>query len=308
LDLITVSVLLDAGAGADWSYTDENGQQWGRSEGLAVASFDLFLTGIFSSDPAMPHRVNSFALKALTLKPLLQGFQVNAHNKMTGLEGRVGLLQRLGTAMEQNPDFFGHEMQRPGNLLDYVLSKSQGGRASVRVLWDAVINGLATVWPTTLAGIRRGDIWIYAPLRKAAVPGSDMIPFHKLSQWLMHSLMEGMSEFVQFDDLHLMTALAEYRNGGLLVDLGALVPKDPNYAATTHAVGSELVVEWRALTVCLIDEVADGIRKELGMTAEQLPLSRILEGGTWTAGRAIAKSKRANGNPPITVRSDGTVF
>jgi hypothetical protein len=83
LDLITVSVLLDAGAGPGWKYTDEKGEEYGRSEGLGIASFDMFTSGIFSSDPAQPHRVNSMALKQLQLKSLLSGFQVNANNKMT---------------------------------------------------------------------------------------------------------------------------------------------------------------------------------------------------------------------------------
>jgi hypothetical protein len=76
-----------------------------------------------------------------------------------GLEGRCELLQRLGSALEEHPDLFGGECQRPGNLLDYVIAQSVGGRASVRVLWNAVINGLASVWPASIAGVRRGDIW-----------------------------------------------------------------------------------------------------------------------------------------------------
>lgn len=103
LDLVTISVLTDAGAGAEWRYTDENGQTYSRSEGLAVASFDMYNSGVFSSDPAQPHRVNSLALKNLAVKQLNAGFQINAQNKMVGLAGRVELLQRLGMALEDNP-------------------------------------------------------------------------------------------------------------------------------------------------------------------------------------------------------------
>jgi hypothetical protein len=53
-----------------------------RSEGLAVASFDMFKDGIFSSDPALPCRVNSHGLKMLQLKQLAKGFQVSKHNPM----------------------------------------------------------------------------------------------------------------------------------------------------------------------------------------------------------------------------------
>jgi Protein of unknown function (DUF1688) len=47
-DLVIPSVLLDAGAGAKWQYTEATtGQTFQRSEGLGVASFHLFLQGGF---------------------------------------------------------------------------------------------------------------------------------------------------------------------------------------------------------------------------------------------------------------------
>ena len=73
----------------------------------------------------------------------------------------------------------------------------------------------------------------------------------------------------------------------------------PNSAARSHAPGSELIVEWRAITVALLDRVASA----LGM-----PLAKVLEGGTWATGRALASEKRADGSPPLTLDSDGTVF
>ena len=105
-----------------------------------------------------------------------------------------------------------------------------------------------------------------------------------------------------------LTALPEYRNGGLLIDTGTLVPKDPNALSRKHQVGDELVVEWRALTVALVDAIAERVRSVLGKTEGEFPLARVLEGGTWAAGRLIAAEKRAGGLPPITIESDGTVF
>ena len=40
-ELVIVSVLLDAGAGASWSYRGADGGRYSRSEGLAVASFEM---------------------------------------------------------------------------------------------------------------------------------------------------------------------------------------------------------------------------------------------------------------------------
>src|ERR671932_1854805 len=52
-DLAIVSVLLDAGAGADWRYREpETGLVLARSEGLAVASLAAMEARPFSGDPA----------------------------------------------------------------------------------------------------------------------------------------------------------------------------------------------------------------------------------------------------------------
>ena len=108
-----------------------------------------------------------------------------------------------------------------------------------------------------------------------------------------------------------LTGLAEYRNGGLFVDSGVLTPKDPRVLGEEHDVSSPAIVEWRALTVALLDEIAPLVRTELGFgpnDTDALPLCAVLEGGTWAAGRELAKRARSDGGPPIRVRSDGTVF
>ena len=79
-------------------------------------------------------------------------------------------------------------------------------------------------------------------------------------------------------------------------------------AGREHDVGSTLVVEWRALTVALLDRLAEIVRQRLRKDALSFPLARVLQGGTWAAGRAIARERRPDGSPPIKVVSDGTVF
>ena len=116
IDLFTVSVLLDAGAGNQWSYrSKESGKVFRRSEGLAVASLEMFKAGAFSSDPAVSHRVDKAGLKKVTERSLERGMQVSEDNPMPGLEGRAGLLMRLSDAME-NTSLFGPN-GRPGNMI-----------------------------------------------------------------------------------------------------------------------------------------------------------------------------------------------
>jgi hypothetical protein len=116
IDLFLVSVLLDAGAGQKWSYkSKESGKIYRRSEGLAVASLEMFKAGAFSSNPNEPCQVDSAGLKKINAQYLAKGLQVTEHNTIAGLEGRASLLVKLGDAL-QNQDIFGIEA-RPGYLL-----------------------------------------------------------------------------------------------------------------------------------------------------------------------------------------------
>lgn len=116
IDLFLVSVLLDAGAGNKWSYkSKESGKFYSRSEGLAVASLEMFKAGAFSSNPNQPHQVDSAGLKKLTPEILAKGMQVSDSNPMSGLDGRTGLLLRLAGALE-NRELFGLA-GRPGNMI-----------------------------------------------------------------------------------------------------------------------------------------------------------------------------------------------
>ncbi|KAJ1982595.1 hypothetical protein H4R35_000221 [Dimargaris xerosporica] len=337
LDLFVVSVLLDAGAGSQWTYHEAStGKAFGRSEGLAVASLDMFLTGLFSSDAKVPHQVDAQGLSQLTADALAQGFQVATDNPMVGLEGRCQLLQRLGQCLLDQPIYFPPstpgQQPRPGDLLDYLVAEA-GGQSLVPVttLWDLVINGLAGVWPPTrtlVNGQSMGDVWVCPSLRSApgAPPSVDqLVCFHKLSQWLTYSLMEPITQVagLTFQGVELLTGLPEYRNGGLFVDLGVLTLKeadkqrglpasrvaDPAERVPTFAIDDPVVAEWRALTVVLLDQTAAQVREILKLTPDQLPLAQVLEGGTWKAGREIAaKYRPKTRGPPIAILSDGTVF
>jgi len=212
--------------------------------------------------------------------------------------------------MEKFRDYFGYEVHRPGHLLDYLLEKAdKNKRVSLRVLWDALVIGLEPIWPQRVSRLRNGDVWSHNHLKKMGQPGSDMIPFHKLTQWLCYTILEEFIKYgIQFDHVDDLTCLAEYRNGGLLIDSGVIIPKDTVDTDMVYHVGSELVVEWRALTVALIDDVADRVRKQLGKTKAEMGMSQVLEGGTWRAGRELAYRLRPTGVSPIKIRSDGTVF
>jgi Protein of unknown function (DUF1688) len=324
IELALVSVLLDAGAGPEWSYAErESGRSFARSEGLGVASFRAFMAGCFSSDAGDPVRVDSVALLKLDAKALAEAFQVSEANPLVGLDGRVALLRRLGEALRAQPDVFTSQ-GRPGHLFDALthhrhvpqMTHHHPAPASfhhqvgaARIL-HALLDAFSGIWPSgqSFDGVPIGDAWRHEQAGGEG-PTRGWVPFHKLSQWLAYSLLEPFEwAGVQVHGLDELTALPEYRNGGLLLDAGVIVPLDSGFASRSHEPGDESVIEWRALTVALMDELAPLVRHELGATLQSLPLARILEGGTWAAGRQIAAERRPGGVPPVRIESDGTVF
>jgi len=311
-DLAVTSVLLDAGAGDRWRYREPgSGDSYTRSEGLAVASCHAFRRGLFSSRPDAPLRADADGLAALMGEDLSRAFQSGPDNPVIGLSQRAALLRRLAAALQSRPAMFGAEAPRVGNLYDHLAKQAEYGSIPATAIFDALLAGLDGIWPERpqLDGIDLGDVWRHSAITAPDATGG-WVPFHKLSQWLAYSLVEPLEEAgIAVIGLDALTGLPEYRNGGLLIDLGVLTPRDPAALDTRYEVDSEFVVEWRALTVALLDRLAERIRDRLGMTPQQMPLMKVLEGGTWQAGRRIARERRGDkAPPPVRVNSDGTVF
>ena len=305
IDLVIPSVLLDAGAGAAWHYDDAaHGQRLSRSEGLGVASFDWFVRGGWSADAAAPLRTDAAALAAVTPDALADAFQVGADNPLVGLDGRAALLRRLGEVMAATPAVFGAPA-RLGNLLDFLRMQAEGDRIDADVVLGTLLRALGPVWPgrLSLEGVNLGDCWHHP----ATADG--WMPFHKLTQWLTYSLLEPLADAgLHVTGLDALTGLPEYRNGGLLLDTGLLVPASGALPTVLLSVDDPAIVEWRAVTVAALDLIAEGVRATLGLSAEAFPLACVLEGGTWATGRRLAADRRPGGAPPLNIASDGTVF
>jgi len=306
VDLCIVSVLLDAGAGAQWSYREAGGLLHQRSEGLALASLHGFCTGIFSHDPEQPLQVSAQGLRALSLQSLGALFQCRSNNALPGLEQRLQLLQSLGMVLEDSPEHFGH-LGRPCGLLREQVES--GAAVQAEELLELLLKRLGRIWPTPncIGNAPLGDCWQHPQVEGEGLSRGWM-PFHKLSQWLAYSLLEAVERSgVAVAEGSALTGLPEYRNGGLMIDTGILVFKDAQAQQRVYTVDDPLVVEWRALTVALLEEVAAAVRRELGLDARALPLACVLEGGTWAAGRWLA-ARRRGGEAPLRLQLTGTVF
>jgi hypothetical protein len=245
-----------------------SGETVSRSEGLALASLVMFRNCEFSKWPSYPLRVDAEMLQEFTEAKLIEGFQVRKDNPLQGVAGRVALLRKLGETIATAPEVFGrNDTPRPGGLFDHLAALAENKRLAAPVILREVLTHLGPIWPSrlTLGGVALGDCWKH-PALKTGDETDGLVPLHKLSQWLSYSLIEPLQwAGIEVTEIDGLTGLAEYRNGGLFIDTGVLSLRDPGAAQREHTVDSELVVEWRALTVALLDKLADTIRAKLNM-------------------------------------------
>lgn len=329
IDLFVFSVLIDAGAGNDWSYTEKDtDKSFNRSEGLAIVSIDMFKAGALSDDPQDPYKVNASKLISFDKTQLIKAFQISETNPLTGTDGRLQLLQNLGKALQSNTELFGQD-GRPGNLIEYLHDKSINDTFELPLLWDALMDGFTSIWPkgrTQINGISLGDAWPLSTTSKLGAKSTidTIITFHKLTQWLCYSLLvplKGYGYKFSVSKESLQTGLPEYRNGGLIYDLGVISLKSEHLSrglVLSKETGSStpdipcftpddgVIVEWRALTIGFLDHILPLVNKKLGY---QLSLPQLIEAGSWKSGREIAaKLRPSTKGPPIDLYSDGTVF
>ncbi|KAI9368232.1 hypothetical protein BJX61DRAFT_233463 [Aspergillus egyptiacus] len=330
VDLFFVSVLLDAGAGDKWSFTEPGtGNVYTRSEGIAVASYYMFLEGDFAGqDTERKDVVYGEALRNMSIDALYRGFQIDdTKNPLVGAGARVEILQKLGSSLLENQDIFGPK-GRPGALVDY-LSRNGTAGLDYALLWSTLQKLLIPIWPsdrTKIGGAPVGDAW---PLSVLANHGSTskepaetatIQPFHKLTQWLAYSLKVPFERLLSttWSNAELGTGLPEYRNGGLFVDMGVLTLKPEALekglkisggTLPCFGAGDDEIVEWRAMTVALLDELHRRILSSDRFGDVKLSLPQVLEAGSWKAGREIAALKRPETkSSPILNSGDGTLF
>ena len=271
----------------------------------------MFEAGAFAAEGRDRLRADAAVLAGLDEAALALGFQAGEDNVLLGLDGRTALLRRLGRQAADRPDLFARaDDPRPGGLYDALVDRAENGRLPAPVILETLLEALGPIWADrlTVDGIALGDCWRHPAIRRDD-PSDGLVPLHKLSQWLAYSLIEPLQKAgLEIVDMDGLTGLAEYRNGGLFVDTGVLRLADASAAERSHFASDPIIVAWRAMTVALLDRLAPEVRTRLGVGEAEFPLARMLEGGTWMAGRRIAAELRHGGGPPFTIISDGTIF
>ncbi|KAI8971460.1 hypothetical protein BDF20DRAFT_884613 [Mycotypha africana] len=342
IDILVIACLMDIKPCQTWTYTEKStGRIFKRKDGIAVAILDMFVNGVFSSDPAQPHRVDSEGLRGLTFEALSDCLQFSDSNSFVGIQERHAALLHLGHVLQNCTDYFGEAIHRPGNLMDYLLrhpttiKTKKGPLISIETLWPVVLEmgelwaaeenvggtpGLGDVWPCAAIAGSTSSLSSTDDLNKNTIT---YVAFHKLTQWIIYSIIEPMEKLLgaTIEGTDLLTPLPDYCNGGFLIDTGFLTlkPEDhergiKNYHANSllpyqpkievapmFEMSDPVVTEWRALTVAYLDIVAERVRQSLRLTKKQLSLSQLIQGGTWSAGRELAEISRPNTHEPPIV-------
>ncbi len=312
IELIITSVFLDGGAGADWSYYDDNTKShYSRSEGLAAASFNCYRGGLYSPFLDKPCYVDGRTLQALSEKALADEFQIREDNELIGFENRVKLVNKLGTIVETDSLFQRNGMRRLGHLADELVSLSANNIVSTENIFATLVTSFSALWvkENSPDSALVGDIWRHKAVESDTNP-LGLVPFHKILQWLTYSLLEPLERFgLEVVDVERLTGLPEYRNGGLFIDSDVLKVKSVSPTEVGLDISSEFVIEWRALTIGFLDRLRPLV-VELLTSDQQLDLTmgQFLQGGSWAAGRKIARNLRLNGEPPFKINLDGTLF
>src|SRR5260221_392968 len=194
-------------------------------------------------------RARAHQILALAGDRLAVGMQVAPDNPLVGIEGRVLLLRRLGDALAAQPELFGAD-GRIGGLFDHLRAQAMDGKLPASAILAALLRGFGAIWPGrhSLGGVNLGDVWQHRV---------GLVPFHQPSQLLAYSLIEPLAAAgVTVTEVDGLTGLAEYRNGGLFLDLGVIAPRDPGLASRALSLDAEPGGEWRALTLALLDPAA----------------------------------------------------
>lgn len=291
------------------------GARLSGAQGLGVACFRAFMAGVFSADPADPLRADAATLKLLDGAALRAVFQTSPANALVGLDARATLLNRLGQTAQDEARNEGIDA-RAGLLCERLTHRGRLGALTATELLGEVLRSLTPIW----SGLRRvqhlpaGDIWPHHWAGgEAGTEGAQdstsagYVALHRPALWLSYSLLEPLqSAGLQVSGVCALPGLADSVHGALMLDSGVIVPRHASDLGRSWKLHDEFVVEWRALTLALLEALAAGVRERLASSAEQLPLARLLETSS-ALGHEIASGLRG-GAPPFAVESDGTLY
>ncbi|WFE89280.1 DUF1688 family protein [Roseibium porphyridii] len=294
-DLALLALFMKTRRPGNWVFEDPmTGSKVAGDDALALAAFHMFASGSFSGEMTDPYRVDAETLVRLDLNELTSGLQWDRDADQELLSAMQAHLKRFGEAMALRPDLFSEgNVTRPGVLALRLAGEADAGIDASKLL-DNLLETFAPVWD---GGAKAGDVGLgdsFDYTGKSAGSETTTVPFHLCAQEMVYSLVEPFAwagfEVTGLQDL---TPPSDLAHAALFVQTGVLAISSENDEALPEETKTDRMVELRAVSAALADKLADRLRSELDVSADQVPLTCILEGGTRRAGLRIL-SQNAN--------------
>ncbi|MES0809902.1 DUF1688 family protein [Roseibium sp. SCPC15] len=308
-DLAVLACFMKTQAPENWVFKDPmTGTETSGNEASALAAFHMFAAGSFSTELSDPYRVDAQTLIRMDMEELASGLQWSLQDDVELLEAMQRHLKRLGEALALRPDLFSEEdVIRPGLLAIRLAAESDGAVNAEQIL-DNLLEALAPVWE---GGAQSDEITFGDSFRlssQSAESYDGIIPFHMSAQEMVYSMVEPFAwAGLEVDSLAVLTAPADDAHVALFSDAGVLRVRSANRELAQDE-ALDRMIELRAVGSALTDKLADRLRDELEVPAEQLPLTCILEGGTSRAGNRILQLDKENCKKLGQYLNPGSVF
>jgi hypothetical protein len=294
-DLAITSHCVSVPVNSAWEWSDPvTGRAYPGRTGLGLGILSMFAAGSFSADPADPMRVDAHALIRLEGAEVAYGLQLDWNRDGDTIKAIADLLKRLGEATGMRPDLFEVDNEtRPGILADRLAVKSDGAPIDLSECLAELQNGLSPMWAggAALGDVVLGDAFHHSALLQGEA-GAGIVPFHLVPQEIAYALVEPFAwAGLETSALDSLTGLANLEHALLFLDAGAMSLKQGPGSVLEGQEALDRAIELRAVSVALMDRIADALRQELDAPSEALPLTCIMEGGTVRAGKKITSER-----------------
>ncbi|WP_162009421.1 DUF1688 family protein [Labrenzia sp. CE80] len=306
-DLAVLSAVMDVALPPDWTFVEPiSGDVFDGALGRSLAALTMFAAGTFSAEPHDPLRVDAHALVRLEEAEIADGLQLNELEDSSEISQLTALLRRLGETIGLRPDLFElNDEVRPGCLLQNLSAQSTDGVLKATDIVDGLLDGLSPLWQggAMLDEVILGDTWQHTSSMQA-MSVSDLVPFHLPALAIFYSFIEPLAWVgLSVSDLETVSGLANLEHAALFLACGVI-----EFETDTSETSHKQAVELRAMTLCLLSELAKRLRSELDADETSLPLTCVQEGGTLPAGRAIARKNPEAWRKASKILGDGGVF
>ncbi|MHA7774878.1 DUF1688 family protein [Roseibium sp. M-1] len=308
-DLAILGVFMTTRHPDGWVFEDRmTGSEVTGRQASVLAAFHMFASGSFSAEMTDPYRVDAETLVQFDGKELAEGLQWHGEGDAALVAAMQRHLKRFGEALALRPDLFSDgDVTRPG-LLAVRMARESDGKVDAVKLLDHLLETFAPVWD---GGAAEGDLSYGDSFTHSGLPdgeGAEIVPFHLAAQDMVYALLEPFA-WAGFEVAGLEALLppADVVHAALFQECGALTILDAG-AALAEPEARDRMIEIRAAASALTGRLADRLRAELKVPAEQLPLTCILEAGTVRAGALVLSRQGEKAKKLGQFVNPGSVF